>query len=308
MKFTKYFLVVAAAAMAFACAKESAPDELPQGEPKESQSQVSMLSFVSLDAMKQQINTLSSMESRELDAWYAAKNFESQGDAAYRVAEEIENAASLAEAEAIKAKYASFFLFNDNPSDEELFNPFIPNENPDYTSVCNINGEVMIGGQVVNFNTITDVKDTHEYQLTHRAITRADDNNYERDNVLKRTVGKHKFWAEGRYEPKDDFVKVEFTAHHKGTFGWNKCKQKFHLRQGRTPFPQSWEYLSSIGQEVMYGKKDFWTDLLNPHRLKDVGRIAIGKTASMDMLIYSAGTGQGGEGRLLLIFKSNRSL
>lgn len=65
--------------------------------------------------MGQQINELGAMDEVALSAWYAAHNFESQSDAVYRVAAEIEDAKTLAEAEAIKASYAPYFLFNEIP-------------------------------------------------------------------------------------------------------------------------------------------------------------------------------------------------
>ena len=54
------------------------------------------------------------------------------------------------------------------------------------------------------------------------------------------------------------------------------------------------------------GSKDFRTGTLNPHRLKNVDRIAAGKTASFSMMVYTAGTLQAGEGRLDLYFTSAR--
>lgn len=302
MKIIKFIMLAAATTLAFACEKEMVAEATPD-QPKETRVSTEMLSFSSIEEMEQQINDLSAMDDDALSAWYASHNFESQSDAAYRVAAEIEGAKTMAEAETIKASYASYFLFNENPEDDEPFNPYLRNENPEYAYVCNINGEVMIGGQVVNYNTINDVRNTHEYQLTHDILTRGVEQS---QNYLKSTVGKHKFWAEGRFDANNDFVKVEFTAHRKGTFGWNKCKQNYHLRNGRTSYPNTWEYYESIGYELISGSKDFWTGVLNPHRLKNVGRIAAGKTASFSMMVYTAGTLQGGEGRLDLYYKSTR--
>ena len=66
------------------------------------------------------------------------------------------------------------------------------------------------------------------------------------------------------------------------------------------------QFFESIGYELINGSKDFWTGTLNPHRLKNVGRIAAGKTASFSMMVYTAGTLQAGEGRLDLYFTSAR--
>lgn len=90
-----------------------------------------MLSFGSVEEMETQISVLQQMSSDELSAWYAERDFESQYDALYRAAAEIEQAQSLDEALAIKAKFTPFF-YNENPADEEMFNPYLPNENRDH--------------------------------------------------------------------------------------------------------------------------------------------------------------------------------
>lgn len=230
MKITKFIMSVALAICVCACEKEISDGgdpidvQIAQNESNE------MLSFGSVEEMEAQISALQQMSSDELSAWYAERDFESQYDALYRAAAEVEQAQSLDEALAIKAKFTPYFLYNENPADEEMFNPYLPNENRDYAYVCNICGEVMIAGQIVNFNTITDIRDTREYQIAHDIITRESDPNITTTNTLKRTVGKRKFCAEGRYTAENRYVQIEFTAHKKGTFGWNKYATSYHIR------------------------------------------------------------------------------
>ena len=159
--------------------------------------------------MEAQIHTMLEMEPEELEAWYREHNFKSQYDALYEAAEAIDCAKTLAEAQSIKEQYSEYFLYNDNPGDDELFNPYLPNENPEYAYVCNIRGEVEIDGSVVNFNTLNSVEETHEYQLTHAAETRAKVEQH--DNYLKGITNRHKYWAEGRLD-KNEVVSIIFLG------------------------------------------------------------------------------------------------
>lgn len=303
MKFTK-FVLLAAAIMACACEKEMLTDTVSETAGNMTRTTTEMLSFASVEEMEEQIGRLRIMTPEELTDWYAAQGFESQYHALYRAAEEIDNATTLEEAEAIKAKYTPYFLYNDNPADEEPFNPYLPSEKPDYAYICNINGEVLIGSEVVNYNTITDVKDTHEYQLTHAPETRAD--NITQDNILKRTAGKHKFWAEGRMD-QNEIVSIEFTAHKKSIFGWNKCQMSYHIRLGRWGTNDGWRSYSPWFLQFKENTPDgAWTKKLPSHTFVAMGRPKYNQTGVMNLLIYSKGTGSGSEGNLRLYYTSTK--
>ena len=212
MKFLNLLLLASIATLICACEKNFQSEMLSEGQQtSQTHVQPGILSFSSIEEMENQIRALIEMESDDREAWYAKRNFESQYDALYRAAEEIDRAATLSDAEAIKEKYREFFLYNDNPEDEELFNPYLPNEKSSYAYVCNIRGEVQIGNEIHNFNTITDVRNTKEFQRFHEVETRGVETH---SNYLKSTVGKSKFWAEGRLDG-NEVVAIEFTAHKK---------------------------------------------------------------------------------------------
>lgn len=299
MKLIKWIVPVLTAMLVCACEKEM-PSEAKDETGEEVQS-ISMLSFASLEEMEMQIEKLASMSEEEQNSWYAEHDFESQYNALYRAAAEIDNATTLEEAEASKAKFSSYFLYNENPADEELFNPYLPNENVDYALVCNIEGEVMIGGTIRNFNTITNVENTKEYQRFHEAETRDLET---KTNYLKSTVGDRKFWAEGRLDS-NEVVAIEFTAHKKGIFGWNKYKTAYFVRVQR--HNGNWE---SFSPDFLYylnsGENGLWTVDLKSHTLVPVGRLAQHKNATMDLYIYSRGTGEAGAGVLQLDYTSTR--
>lgn len=269
-----------------------------------------MLSFASVEEMENQISSLRAMKPAELDAWYASQNFESQYDALYRAAAEIDKATTLEEAEAIKAEFASYFLYNENPADEELFNPYLPNEKPDYAYVCNIDGEVMIGGEIVNYNTITDVKDTHEYQLTHAIETRGVESS---TNYLKGTTARHKYWAEGHYYSESRYVTVEFTAHRKNIFGWNKYACQYHVRIEpgfRMGSKYGWQEYHGFVTDYFEGAdaNQFsladgqWTTKYSSHTQVGIGQVKLNSTAGIRMWVYSTGTGPEAEGLLIVAY------
>ena len=316
MKITKSIMSIALAICVCACEKEISDGgepidvQIAQNESNE------ILSFESVEEMEAQISALQQMSSDELSAWYAERDFESQYDALYRAAAEIEQAQSLDEALEIKAKFTPYFLYNDNPADEEMFNPYLPNENRDYAYVCNICGEVMIAGQIVNFNTITDIRDTREYQIAHDIITRESDPNITTTNTLKRTVGKRKFWAEGRYTAENRYVQIEFTAHKKGTFGWNKYATSYHIRISdsyRDSSRYGWVkyghfvsgYFDGVDQNLYTAAEGCWTPEYKSHTFVDVGQVKSGTVGAIQLYIYSRGTDVQGEGPLNISYYAN---
>lgn len=309
MKFTKSVLL-AAAIMACACEKEMLTDTVSETAGNMTRTTTEMLSFASVEEMEDQIGRLRIMTPGELSDWYAVQGFESQYDALYRAAEEIDNATTLEEAEAVKAKFTPYFLYNDNPADEEPFNPYLPNEKTDYAYVCNINGEVSIGGEVVNYNTITDVKDTHEYRLTHMPETRDVNSNI---NYLKGTTKRHKYWAEGHYYSESRYVSVEFTAHRKNIFGWNKYACQYHVKIDpayRVGSKYGWQtylgfvtdYFKGAAANQFSLADGNWTTKYASHTEVGIGQVKLNTTAVIRMWVYSTGTGPEAEGLLEIAY------
>lgn len=306
MRISNYLSLLGVAILACACETDFQSSEAPSllSDNHATRAATNILSFKSVEEMEAQIHTMLEMEPEELEAWYREHNFKSQYDALYEAAEAIDRAKTLAEAQSIKEQYSEYFLYNDNPGDDELFNPYLPNENPEYAYVCNIRGEVEIDGSVVNFNTLNSVEETHEYQLTHAAETRAKVEQH--DNYLKGITNRHKYWAEGRLD-KNEVVSIEFTAHKHNIFGWNKYKTAYYVQVQR--YSRTWE---SFSPDFIYyinsGNKGLWTRELKSHTRLPVGRLAFHKTSTMDLYIYSRGTGKDGAGILKLKFTSVRAV
>lgn len=310
MQFTKSILLATAAIMACACEKEMPTDTMPEATNNMTRTKTEILSFASVEEMEEQIGILRIMAPEEMAGWYAVQNFESQYDALYRAAEEIDNATTLEEAEAIKTKYSPYFLYNDNPADEEPFNPYLPNEKPDYAYVCNISGEVMIGGEVVNYNTITNVADTHEYQLAHAPETRGVES---KTNYLKGTTKRHKYWAEGHYYSESRYVSVEFTAHRKNIFGWNKYACQYHIKIDptyRMGSKYGWQEYHGFVTDYFKGAdadqfplaEGTWTTKYRSHTEVGIGQVKLKTTAGIRMRVYSTGTGPEAEGLLTVAY------
>lgn len=111
MKFLNLLLLASIATLICACEKNFQSEMLSEGQQtSQTHVQPGILSFSSIEEMENQIRALIEMESDDREAWYAKRNFESQYDALYRAAEEIDRAATLSDAEAIKEKYREFFF------------------------------------------------------------------------------------------------------------------------------------------------------------------------------------------------------
>ena len=167
-KFFLFSLVIFVLPMISSCERDFEQNlSMQQITPSNTRS-VNLLSFNSEEEMKAQAESLRLMDEESRVQWYNDHNFESQHTAMYRIIEEFEQAQSYEEALQMKEVYSQYFLFNNDPSEEELFNPYLPTSKSEYAFVCNIEGNVIINGEVVNYNTISNVCETAEYKLTHR--------------------------------------------------------------------------------------------------------------------------------------------
>lgn len=316
MRISNYLSLLSVAILACACENDFQPTEAPSSlsDIHATRAATNILSFKSVEEMEAKIHAMLEMEPEELEAWYREHNFKSQYDALYEAAEAIDRAKTLAEAQSIKEQYSEYFLYNDNPADDELFNPYLPNENPEYAYVCNIRGEVEIDGSVVNFNTLNSVEETHEYQLTHAAETRASVDQHQ--NYLKGTTKRHKFWAEGRYAKENRLVMIEFTAHRKNIFGWNKYACKYHIKidpKFRDARKYGWleyrafvnDYFDGLKKHSFTPQDGTWTGKYPSHKRVSVGIVPFKKGAGISLKIYSDGTGVEAEGTLNIAYIGN---
>jgi hypothetical protein len=205
-------------ASSISCSKDSVDAVAPAEESRSAVFSESRLSFASVEEAEAAIGRLLAMTAPEQAAWYASKkaDFISQESVFQSAVAEVETLTDLAEADLFKEKYKPYLLFNDDPADEELYNPYLPSDQFGYSLICNKNGDVEIGGEIKNFNNLSSVKETFYYKTSHEVNTRAV---VERPNYLFGQTSDRKFWAEAKRFSND--VVIEFNAHKKNLFGWN---------------------------------------------------------------------------------------
>lgn len=183
------------------------------------------LSFNSKEEMEIVIDELLQMDKETLKTWYSSKNdeFTSQNSIFEEAMNEFQQATDFDTANKIKDKYKKHLLFNENPMDQELYNPYLPSENMlGYALICNKNGDVLINGKIENFNTLKSVRETNFYKHTH-TLTKTINESL---NYLYILDGKRKMWAETAIAHGGQcFIKV--TAHKKTILGWNKYPTRY---------------------------------------------------------------------------------
>lgn len=188
-----------------------------------------LLSFSSIEEMEFQIADLIAMEPTTSKAWYANKGFVSQADVYNIAIAELNAINTIDEAKAFKQKYSEIFMFNDNINDDELYNPYIPSDHFGYSLVCNKYGDVIINGEVKNFNNLTSVQQTSTYKMSHMPSTRAGLEIVKRDNYLYVYNGQgNKFWAEAKRDARDN-IYIEYTAQRRRSFGWNHYSERYSI-------------------------------------------------------------------------------
>lgn len=176
MKKRNLFLTVIACLLLVSCDKnENSPAvEAAPFVVSELSASDDMLSFSSMAELDRAVGSLLRMNSTEQASWYSQYSTKGAG---FTSLEQIYNSAvdeflsfvdlgieDLSIAEEIKDKYAPYLLFNDNPEDEELYLPVLPSELFGKSLVTNKNGDVLVGGEVLNFNDVESVEETSHYK------------------------------------------------------------------------------------------------------------------------------------------------
>lgn len=234
MKPTKILMSIAVIAIACSCEKENMTpktESVPQTQELRTRSVTdAMLSFASEEEMFDRIQELKTMDETEMKAWCDSQcpDFLSQYDFMWQIVEELDGAASMEEVRAIQAKYQDQMLFNSNPEEEDIA-PYIPSSHRGTEFVCNSEGNVLIGGEVRNYNNLTAYEQTPEYRFSHpQAQTRA--KNKTLISGIKAETKDRKFWGEAYLNTKTGWVEIKLVAHKDGAFGWNKYKTSYSLK------------------------------------------------------------------------------
>ena len=160
-----------------------------------------------------------------LASWYQSNgNFQSQNEFMWDVVEELNNSSSMEDVRATQAKYKDLLLFNNNESDEDVA-PYIPSNHRGTELVCNKYGNVLVNGEVKNFNNLTAYEQTKDYEINQARKER---------RVLlhggSAVDGKRKFWVELYLNRPSGWVEVQLSAHKKTWIGWNKYSTVYAVR------------------------------------------------------------------------------
>lgn len=204
-----------------------------------------MLSFASVEEMEQTIYELLFMDEAELESWYLSRDseFVSQQSVYSNAIDELEEIDTIEEAEIFKDKYRDIFIWNDDPRYDELYNPYLPSEDLlGYSYVINPAGNVLINGEINNFNIHKEVQTTEFFAKFTRdeilsesdILTRASTKEVEEDkvNYIKIRVGAKKFMAEPVRQTPNTYVWLKLSAHKHSVLGWNKYQTNYYLQDG----------------------------------------------------------------------------
>lgn len=288
MKIAKNVMMIAAAIIVCSCEKEQMTMFDKNVIGTVTRSSCSMLSFSSEDEMFEQIQSLKLMTEEEQDAWYKkhADNFVSQQQFMWQIVEELDNATSLEEVRNIQAKYTGQMLFNTNPEDEDIA-PYIPSNYKGTEFVCDRNGDVMIAGEVCNYNNLTSYEQTTDYLFNHQSQTRT----REKLAGVYAQDGKRKFWSEAYLNTVTGGVEIRLAAHKKNMFGWNKYKTSYGIKI--TEF-SNWAEITAFSNDILNARPNYYVtaDVKSGLYYPFVrGRSNPSKVAKFFIMVYSRGVG-----------------
>lgn len=228
MKKIHWFCSVAMLLVATACSKNDDVDtsllkvEAPMAE------------FASVTEFEATVLRLMKSSLEEQIAWCQENNIVSQCmlyDQAIDELEKIQELRDTTEYYHFKEKYSPYFLFNEN--DVYDLNPYIPSNDLGNNLVCNINGDVKIDGEVVNFNDLTSFEETTYGKYLEEVVhgrSKPGDLVEEKTNYLQIVEGgDRKMWAEAQRKYGEVYIKL--SAHKKGWLGgWNNYKTTYFIK------------------------------------------------------------------------------
>lgn len=236
-----------------ACTKEMPEDTIiPTTAAQTSLETTEMLTFSSEEEMFKQIEVLKTMQEDELKTWYKQQNenFVSQFDFMWQIVEELDTANTLEEIKKIQSKYTGLMLFNDNEEDEDI-SPYIPSDYNGTELVCNKSGNVIIAGEVRNYNNLDSFEQTSAYKVYHQNIAREDP----RDGIVGVFAenDKRKFWAEAYLNKITGTIELKLVAHKKRVL-WNKYQTSYSIKMLEF---NNWQERKSLAQAVLYAKPNY---------------------------------------------------
>ena len=102
-----------------------------------------------------QLDKFQYMSETEKEQWYAQfDGLVTQNQFMWSVVDELDNAMSVEAVKSIHEKYTNLLVFNDNEEDNDI-SPYIPSTFFGNDKVCNKYGNVMVDGEIRNFNNVT---------------------------------------------------------------------------------------------------------------------------------------------------------
>ncbi|MDR2911052.1 MAG: DUF4848 domain-containing protein, partial [Bacteroidales bacterium] len=231
-----------------------------------------MLSFESKEDMQKTVSELMFMDESKRAEWYKAQGgFESQEAFMWQVIDELTAAKTVEEVRSIQKRYSNFFIWNNNEADEDM-NPYIPSSEYGYSYVCNRNGEVLIAGEVCNFNNAKTLEETRQYRwfepFREQAQTRAVEINEWRNHLYVSNGSSRRFWIKvgwvsdytippGGQFPGILYRKevVDFYAEKKVVF-WIKYRTQYSLKYESH---SDWNMNSYLFRDVWNARPGFYT-------------------------------------------------
>ena len=242
-----FYLAVLVTAVFTACQKDTlAPEEplnsVPQNTIKPLEASDEMLSFNSEEEMYAEIDRLMMSNDASSNTKTTHSGFASINDV-YKQAladlDIVEESKSFELAAQVKEKYQPYLLYNDDPADNEMYNPYVKTD-IGLSYVCNKNGDVIINGEVKNFNTADSVKDTESYKLknmvktrsTHTYVVNGVKVEESTNHLFMERLGERRFWAFPMQPLGNDNGKVhlQMSAAKDTWLGWYSYTTRFYVK------------------------------------------------------------------------------
>ena len=162
MKLIRLSIIVVMVAMLLSCSK-TINAEMEESVTKDANEMYftkasysdDVLSFANLEEMNTMASELALLTEQQYNEWRLQNNnFTSLIYIYEKAIDDIQDINDLQTLQKYKEFYSASLLFNDDISDDELYNPYLPINDIILSSVANWEGAVLVAGKRINLNDI----------------------------------------------------------------------------------------------------------------------------------------------------------
>lgn len=257
------------------------------------------LEFKDYEDFSKTFMDLISMNEDDREQWFADKtDFVSQAQAANTVSLQLIKCKTIEEIINLRDQYTDLFVFNNDIASDD-YTPHPKADELGYSMIVNAYGNVIIGGKVVNFNSITSYDQSWIGKIEKQAATKGQE---KRTNYVHIWTDSRKMWVEA-FDLQEHFMNgnpgerkliLRSDAQKKVCFifcAWHSYTNDFWYRKASTRFTGITLTGIFSSNDFIFGNKVMVKAGANHNRVVQLGVIT-GSNITATLSVFTQGVGE----------------